>query len=267
MKKTLISSIILIFNIYSFGQNLDYSISLKYNQPYTNSIEKTPYVYLYSPSTAYSTYFSNAGIKETYNSKPGIKFSGNFSYNFNSHLFLEGGLQLNLIRFQQETEVLTTSLSEFEIVYDIEFQDSLGNPLYPIIIGQNIVYEDQDKLGNTSALYSEIPIQIGYSFFNNKLKCKIGLITSFLAYAEVYVYDKINSIDYTTISVKKDKTGDGFTNLMWNGNIELEYLVFEKIGLSLGYTRSLNSFYDESVSIGSPKYNLFSIGITYNFLN
>ena len=267
MKRTFLISILLIcIHLVSHSQNLNYSISLSYNQSYTKSIEETPYLYLYEPATGYSSYFSNAGFKESYNSKSGAKLSGNFSYDINSRLFIEAGLQLNLIRFQQETEVITNDLSEFEIVYDFEFLDSAGNPVFPILTSENIVYTDQNKLGNTSALYTEIPIQIGYSFLNNKLKCKIGLITSFLAYAEVYVFDSQNTLDYTTISVKKDKSADGFKNLVWNGNIELEYLVYNNIGLNLSYSRSLNSFYDDNISIGNPKYNIFSIGLSYNFL-
>ena len=104
---------------------------------------------------------------------------------------------------------------------------------------------------------------IGYSFLNNKLKCKFGLTTSFISYAQIYKYD---SDIYNNWNVIKDKSTDGFTNLLWSGNIEIVYLVYQNIGINFNYNRSFNSVYDDDASIGKPKYNIFSVGLTYNFI-
>ena len=129
-----------------------------------------------------------------------------------------------------------------------------------------MINDNYDKLGCTSTFYTEIPILLAYSF-NNKIKCNLGIITSFLAYAEVYKKDYNNPLTYNTNAIIKDKTADGFTNLLWNGKIGIEYLAFKNIGLNFDYVRSLNSIYDEDKSMGKPKYNIFSLGISYHFLN
>jgi hypothetical protein len=252
--------VLLSFSAYS--QKFNYSITASYNQAFIPEIKKD--IPTASYASGYTTIILNSGIKESYSSKSGGKLSGNFSYSFNSRLFIEGGLQLNLVRYNKTSEMID---GEYDGLEYVPYGDIITDTSGLIIVSPNqILYEDQDKLGNTSALYTEIPIQIGYSFFNSKLKCKIGFTTSFLAYAEVYVFNTETNINYYNVAVEKDKTADGFKNMVWNGNVELEYLVYKNIGLNLNYSRSLNSIYDDEASIGNPNYNLFSLGITYNFL-
>jgi len=222
-------------------------------------------------------------LKENYSSKSGGKISGNFSYSVNSRLTIESGLQFNLIRYQQNSELVldnseASSLSDlfgtsspvFEVgelygtLYGtISRRDDNGNLLIDPGTGELISSSNvntDDKLGNTATLYTEIPIKIGYSFFQNKLKFKLGIISSFLTYNSVYKTE----YELYTSEVEKVKTADGFSNIMWNGNIEIDYQIFKTIGVNLNYTRSLNSIYDKNASVGKPKFNIFSLGLSYH---
>lgn len=282
MKKILVILLLLISDI-SFGQKINYSISASYNQPYIASIEESQEITTSVPaSTGYISYTNLGHLKESYSSKSGGKVRGNISYSVNSRLIIESGLQFNLIRYQKSSEVI---MDDYE---SISFSDLFGDPSEVFEVGETyggltgtivprddnsdllidntdniLVFYDNndDKLGNTTTLYTEIPIKFGYSFFQNKLKFKLGVITSILSYNAVYESNyEINSTE-----IIKDKTADGFSNVMWNGNIEIDYQIFKTIGVNLNYTRSFNSIYDEDASIGKPKFNIFSLGLSYHF--
>lgn len=274
--KKVIFIVLALISINCFAQKINYSIELSYNQPFISEIKNKV------PSAQYNTgYISispNYNIKETYDSKSGFNFGGKVSYLISEKISIQAGLKVNLIRYKQATIIDNTDVDNITIGTFIES----GEP-YGILQGTitardedcNLIisgiepftpYEpkDSDKLGNTSILYTEIPIQFGYSFFNNKLKCKLGIITSLLTYSEVYKYNT-EFLDFNN-TILKDKSGDGFSNVVWNGSFELEYMVLNKVGLTLNYSRSFNSIYDDDISIGSPKYNIFSLGLTYNFI-
>ena len=190
MKKTLFISLIFILaSLFSYGQKFNYNIKLSYNLPYIAEIKETPNLYPpISTTTGFSSYTTNYTLNESYSSKSGGRISGNIVYQINSRLIIEGGIQLNLLRFQQKTEV--TGLDDIFSGRIIEIDTSLiiGEPFWEIYPETRLPVENKDDLGKSSVLYTEIPINIGYTFFNNKLKCKLGIISSFLAYAEVYDY-------------------------------------------------------------------------------
>ncbi|MFC2152314.1 outer membrane beta-barrel protein [Bacteroidota bacterium] len=255
MKFFLLPGFILL-SIFTYSQDIKYSIKLNYNYPFISDVvEEEPTVY-YSPSAAGFVYINDGTVVETYKSKSGGKLSGNINYAINSRLSIEGGLQLNLIRYQQDTYIKT--IDYYEVI--TEAFDTILVSFFPDITtdSQSQRSSEYDKLGNTTALYTAIPIKIGYSFLKNKLMCKMGVIPSFLSYAETYEFANYNQIE-------KNTSADGFKNLVWNVSLEFEYLVYKNIGIDLNYSRSLNSIYDKDASIGVPKYNIFSVGISYNF--
>ncbi|NOQ26548.1 MAG: outer membrane beta-barrel protein [Bacteroidales bacterium] len=268
MKKILFLGFVFL-SLSSHSHNLNYSISIKYNQSFINSVETKPDMPDYSTSSAGGIFYSNiGGIKESYTSKSGGSINGKFSFSVYSGFFIESGLQLSLIQFKKESEIVSTDISELEIqIFNSgsSINNVFGSFFPPITSAYIIENENTEKLGNTSTVYSEIPILLGYSFFNNRLKCKLGIITSFLAHAEVYTYDYDNPQGYFTNDIIKDKSADGFKNLIWNGSLEIEYLFYKNISVNLNYSRSLNSIYDDYASVGEPKYNVFSLGISYNF--
>ncbi len=261
MKKIFVIAI-LLSSLSSFGQKLNYRVELNYNLPYIAEVENDVPTAQYNNSSGYTIITTQAGIKETYESKSGAKFSGRLSYQISNNLYLESGISLNLIRFKQSQIVDADfdNILDGITIEDIYAGDSLWGPAFTDyeLIGTN------NDLGKTTIIYTEIPIIIGYSFFDNKLKCKLGLSASFLTYSEIYKYN--TDCFYNSNSVIIDSSSDGLNNLVFNGNLEIEYLVYKNIGLSINYQRSLNSIYDDSYSVGDPKYNLLSLGVSYNFL-
>lgn len=274
MKKTLIICFtLLILPSIIFGQKISYNVKLCYNLPYIADIKETPNLYpSISTTTGYTSYTTSYTLNENYSSKSGARISGNLIYQLNSRLTIEGGLQLNLIRYKQSTTINNNDLQLTGI--NINTLAEEGNP-YGVIYGENferdtsgfIIFPSNesisldDDLGKTNILYTEIPLLVGYSFFNNQLFCRIGISAAFLTYSEVYKYN-LESYSFVT-QVEKDKSSDGFTNFVLNGNVEIEYFFYKNIGLNLSYNRSFNSVYDENASIGKPKYNIFSLGISY----
>lgn len=258
--KRLLVVVLFLLNINCFGQKINYRIELSYNTPYIaevkNNIPSGQY------NIGYTSIITNTGIKETYDSKSGVKFSGRLSYQISSKLHLESGLSLSIIRFKQSQIVnsnFDNILIDNIIIGDIYTSDSLWGP-----ITDNEFIETNKNLGKTSVLYTEIPIIVGYSFFNNKLICKLGMSASFLTYSEVYKYN--TDYFYNSNPVIVDSSSDGLNNLLLNGHLEIEYLVYKNIGLNMNYQRSFNSIYDDNMSVGDPKYNLFSLGVSYSFL-
>lgn len=247
-----------------YSQKFNFSISASYNQTFIADIEKTAPNSRYPLSSGYSSVFYSK-IKENYQSNSGAKIQGSISYKLNAKLFIESGLQISMHRFNKLTYIEPLG-SEFSDDIIISNSDTSG-----IIVGEFPTYslENKEKVGDTRTIYTEIPIKIGYAFLNSRLKCKLGILTSFLAYADVYEFNNyFNSDPYYNemiIDVEKNTSADGFKNLMFNGNIEIDYLVYRSFGLNLSYLYSLNSIYDKDASIGKPKYNLLSIGVSYNF--
>jgi len=205
MRKLFLTLTILFIFFTGYGQKLNYSLNASVNYPYIANIEETPEAI--NLSTGY--YYTTQGyLSEQYSEKISGKVSGRFSYQISNRLFIGGGLQFNLIRFQQSTyikgiEDLTFSGEwDFDLIaIEGEPYGSIYGPGYLIDEDGNIIHKDglpvlvlpttenNTDLGKTNLLYTEIPIHFGYSFFNNKLNLKLGITLSFLVYAEVYTYN------------------------------------------------------------------------------
>ena len=163
MKKYLFIVLILLSLLSSYAQKLQYSVKFSYSQPYIADVEQTLNYSPISATSGYTNVITSPGLKETYSSKSGGKLNGNLSYSINSRLFIEGGIQLNLVRYQQKTELSSDTYELFsglggDIVFaagepfgiitadpywDLEYTNSRGDAL-----------ANSDKLGNTSTLYT-----------------------------------------------------------------------------------------------------------------
>jgi len=260
MKKLLLLYFVILSTLNVNAQKASYSIDLDFHYPYIASSEQN---YEYYPSS--TGYIIVPGFKETYDAKTGIKLSGQVKFKLANNISIGTGINFNLIRFKRNVEIMYPYPDLEEGVFAIDSSVVIGSPIGYIGINDIQLSGGQnDDIGKTSILYTEIPIYLNYSLFNQKVSIGIGLTASFLTYSSVYIYDVDNSYLYSFPEVKKDKTSDGLTNLMWSGNIEVEYLVFRNIGAKLSYSRSFNSVYDTDESYGTPKYNLFTLGVSYH---
>ncbi|HRW63812.1 MAG TPA: outer membrane beta-barrel protein [Bacteroidales bacterium] len=260
MKKLFLVYFVILSTLHLNAQKAGYSINLDFHYPYLASSEQD---YEYYPSS--TGYVISPGFKESYDAKTGIKLSGQVKFNLANNLSIGTGLNFNLIRFKRNIEIVNPYADLIENVVVVDSNLIIGSPIGYIGLNEILSSGDQnDDVGKTNILYTEIPIYLNYSLFNQKVSLAIGLTASFLTYSSVYIYDVDNTYLYSFPEVVKDKTSDGLSNLMWSGNIEIEYLVFRNIGAKLSYTRSFNSVYDEDEIYGNPKYNLFTLGVSYH---
>lgn len=265
MKYILFICLLFFSSLLSYAQKINYSINLDFHLPYIAPSEKNYETY---PSS--TGYITTPGIKENYSENLGGKLGGQMQLNITNNLSISTGLRFNLIRFKRNDKMInpTLNLSDRTFLVDSSFINIYSPDTSGLIITPVVSYTfDQDKdLGKSSILYTEIPIHINYAFLNQKLFVKIGINVAFLTYSEIYKYSVDESYFFSMPTVEKDKSSDGLTNLMWSGNIGIEYVVYKNIGLNLNYSRSFNSIYDEDASVGKPKYNIFSVGLSYHFI-
>lgn len=257
--KRIVFFLSLLLSISTYSQEFNYSISASYNQTFISDIRKQQLFPIASYSMG-NVIYSNVTIKEKYTSRSGFNVQANISYKLLPKVFIESGLQINVHRYNKITEIdhINNDLSNIVIIDN----DTTGFPTEDF---SEYEIENENRIGDTRTIYLEIPIKIGYSFLESKLKCKLGIISSFLAYADVYQFNYEYTLNQIKIDVKKDKSADGFNNLMFSGNIELDYLLYKGLGINISYAYSFNSIYNSETSIGKPKYNLLSAGISYRF--
>ena len=185
--RTLFTVVFLHSIIISNAQKINYSVHLNLNYPYLKSSTKNPETF---PATI--GYITLPGYKESFNNKLGFNLGGQLSYNITNKLKIETGLHFNLIRFKRNIELTGLNINPHDEIYvphslldDIIISDSLviGTPI-------NITSFKQDEnIGKSSILYTQIPVHISYAFFNQKLLFKLGITASFLTYSEVYKYN------------------------------------------------------------------------------
>jgi len=256
MKNILVIALLLTSSI-SFGQKISYSISASYNQAFIEDIKKDLFD---SPSLPYitnGTYPTKVGyILEDYSSKSGGKINLKLNYHIASIFFLETGIQFSLVRFNKFTSINipTSSSSNQKLIPYSTMPDTEYESFNITSDSQGYSTHDVIRIGNQSILYTEIPLNFGVSFFDKKLNFSMGVLTSFMTYSLVY-----------TQIIENDYSGEDFTQILLSGIIEMDYQIYRNIGINVNYTHSFNPVHVENASIGKPKLNIFSLGLSYHF--
>lgn len=228
------------------------------------------------PASGYTSYTTNLGsIKESYESNVGFEVTSSFQAWEFKNFFLRSGLGIQYLRFHKkitmENQVQNLIITP-GIFPGTDFQ--MGNP-YGVIVGgiyprdgnvqwlpaQGQLFETNPNLGKTTALYLQIPVSIGRTFFSDKLMVAANLQAQFLAHATVVKEEYL----YSGMTEYKDKSADGFSNTLFLIGVESAYKIVKPISLSLAYNRSLTPIYDERSQVGGKTFfNNVSLGVNYS---
>lgn len=260
-------------------KNLSLSFSGNYSLNGTTTKSNKLQTTQSDPATGFTVTIVNVGsVRESYSGRPGFDFNVRGQvYQFNK-FFIETGLGINYARFKRTIEVVELLGSQVSIVpggqvgsiggnYGIIIgspmvRDSLGR----IIIGRqpDIMPQPDEKIGETSTLYLQIPVTVGRHFWNERFQVRAGLVMSALLRATEYK-SAFSNFPQPTLYIYKETSGEGFNNLLINASTEFTYNITKQVGLSSSLLHSFSGIYDETNRPGGKaKLTTVSFGVRYS---
>ncbi len=260
------------------AQKLNYSFGFHINKLQIGNLTHTPEYPNIPAGAGYYTVISGYGLEEKYNENIGFKFLGNIDITVSDKFSIRSGIRLNLLRFQQQTIItsnyesvgLSITAGGGTVITDLGnpigfLRDANGNLINVdgSLYNQNTnagLDANSSDVGRTNILYTEIPISAIYKY--RRFKFETGISASIRTYSNRYMleYDMLEGI--RTINKYND---NGINNVIWLMNVGVSYALFNGIDFNLQYSRGLNGIYTNSLgNNGIPKYNIFSLGVTYN---
>jgi hypothetical protein len=246
--------LLLFINSFSFGQLKRFSFQIAGNYPLIANQVVNENISLFrhtsSGSLTSTDYFSS--IREKYEGYMGINVKGFIDYQIFNKIFISGGLTIDYLRFKRSTVYESSddgiSIQPAVLPPTGELPLTTAN----VFFSQGSRMEDK-RAGESTATYVQIPVLMGTSFFGDKLQLKAGSSIALLAKGTLYK----SSTGY------KDESADGFNNCLFNGLVDVSWQI-KSIGINLNYQRSFSSIYDKEQSIGRPKFNILSLGVSYS---
>lgn len=260
-------------------KNLSFSLSGNYAligaTTKSNKIQVIPVV----PSSGSTVTTVNVGsVRESYSGRPGFDFNVRGQvYQFNN-FFIETGLGINYSRFKRTIEVVELPGSQVSIVpigqvgsiggnYGVIIGSPIGrDSLNRVIIGRqpSMITEADEKLGETSTLYIQVPVTIGRNFWNERFQVRAGLIMSALLRATEYK-SVFSNFPQPTLYTSNETSGEGFNNLLISASTEFTYNITRQVGLSTSLLHSFSGIYSEDNRPGGKaQLTTVSFGVRYS---
>jgi hypothetical protein len=257
-------------------KNLSLSLSGNYSLIGTTTKSNKMQVIPVVPSSGSTVTTVNVGsIRESYSGRLGFDFNVRGQvYQFNK-FFIETGLGINYARFRRSIEVAALSGSQPIIVpggtiggnYGVIFGSPIGrDSLNRVIIGgqSGTTLESDEKIGETSTWYLQIPVTIGRHFWNDRFQVRAGLIMSALLRATEYK-SVFSNIPQPTLYTYRETSGEGFNNLLISASTEFTYSITKQVGITTNLLHSFSGIYDETNRPGGKaKLTTVSFGMRYS---
>lgn len=271
MKRNILT-IICIFIVLSLSaQKINYSFGFQFNKLKIGSLTHTQEYPDASSGAGYYTIINGYNIKEKYNDNIGVKALANVDYSLTERFSIRSGLRLNLLRFQQKVSLKSDNSSigvipitdggSINILAD--YGTPIGYDLDGNYYGQIVVNDldvDLSKVGKTTVLYTEIPISALFKY--RRLKFETGLTASIRTFSKRAV---LESNELSGLSVNNRYNDSSINSIVWLMNLGISYNIISGVDFTMQYSRGLNGIYTNSIgNSGIPKYNIFSLGVTYN---
>jgi opacity protein-like surface antigen len=198
-------------------------------------------------------------LQETFNNNLGISAGGKIQYELGKKFYLETGIDLSLVRFQRKFQlVFPEEINQYEPVNGQSYGNHWTGRDY-----QSTFYEQSEKVGKTSILYLNIPVELGYSF-NEKFNIKSGLVIGTVPYSETYVQGlKMQNGTGYQVVLTKDRSSNGINNFNLALNAGISYKIIPKISADLNYSKYFTSIYYSNENAHKAKIHLFNLGFSY----
>ena len=124
----------------------------------------------------------------------------------------------------------------------------------------DLTFKPDNRNGETTALYLQIPVTAGTTFFKDRLLVQTGLTTSWIVRGTEYK----SLFSYSTYETRKQNTTDEFNSVQFGLSLQTSYRITKTIGIEVSAQKSLSKMYDRE-STGKGKFNAVSLGVSYNF--
>ena len=260
-------------------KNLSLSFSGNYSLNGTTTKSNKLHTTQSDPATGFTVTTVNVGsLRESYSGRPGFDFNVRGQvYQFNK-FFIETGLGINYSRFKRTIEVVELPGSQVSIVpigqvgsiggnYGVIIGSPIGrDSLNRVIIGRqpSMIPEADEKLGETSTLYIQVPVTIGRHFWNERFQVRAGLVMSALLRATEYK-PGYSYYQQPAFYAYKETSGDGFNNLLVSASTEFTYSITKQVGITTNLLHSFSGIYDENNRPGGKaKLTTVSFGMRYS---
>lgn len=233
------------------------------------------------PATGFTVTTVNVGsLRESYSGRPGFDFNVRGQvYQFNK-FFIETGLGINYSRFKRTIEVVELAGSQVSIMPGGTLGGGAIGSNYGVIIGSPMVRdslgriimgrqpgslpEPDEKIGETTTLYMQIPVIIGRHFWNERFQVRVGLVMSALLRATEYK-PGYSYYQQPAFYAYKETSGDGFNNLLVSASTEFTYSITKQVGITTNLLHSFSGIYDENNRPGGKaKLTTVSFGMRYS---
>ncbi len=276
--KNIVLLALMLLGFASEAQIKRYSFRVAANYPLIKDVTTSDVMTLTTPwymGTSGSNpinYTAETTIRQSFNGRMGFDASGNIDYAVSKKFFLTTGLTISYLRFKQiiTIEGLGTSQSLTEIPAisggiigdfygSITFRNTGGN-----IVTQPAQLTQSDKLGETTTLYLQTPVLVGVSLLKDKLLIRGGVTFSFLLNATRYKSQSSYNGTAFVSSDYKDNTKEGYTDVMASGTVQATYLITKRIGVDFSFNKYFTSIYSNTDQSKKAKYNVLSLGLSYN---
>jgi hypothetical protein len=253
--------LLLFCSITSHAQLKQISFHLSPNFPLIGNSKTTEQLVWGHPS---------ASIVESYKGRIGFTSSSTIDYQLSHQFFISSGLQIQYIRYKRDIEISFNQSSLVPGTLPIGNFVVQGSPLN-VIQGSTPLtpadyfggssslssFSSPNNLGETTALYCQVPILAGAHLLKGKLFIKAGPSVAFLARG---TFERKRFYSSGGVETEIDKSGDGFTNTLLNGLFSVSWSVWKNINTDLMYLHSFSAINEN----GNAKYNVLSLGISYN---
>ncbi len=278
-------SIVVIFLavLQANAQLIKWEISLTPNYTFIGDQREEKATTISSPTTGYYSNSLNYKLEENYQGRFGTQLSFLGSKQVAPRISIKTGIGLSLHRFKRANLVISNWLNNVTylpvvpgvptgdnhglIIGSIALiRDSSGVPIKnPAYTGS--IPQDDEKLGETNALYMQIPVLFSYAL-NKKFTLSTGTQFSTLMVASEFQRRTMFSYSTGQYSINENSwnnSADGFNKLLVFVSLEIIYSVTRHFNLQAAYQRSLSPIYDASkLFSGEAKYNSASLGLSYS---
>jgi hypothetical protein len=280
--KRILLFILIAENISCFAQIKGYSVHIGPNYTSIGNVTYTSQSTVLMPSyTGFSSYVSTVNtVHQSFDGMAGAEASGKLDYTLPGRFFLTSGLTINYLRFKQSAFIETLSgppATDFPPTMATE-GSPMGGFYFRNMNGdrqpqklETIAMPVDKRLGKTQVWYVQVPVMVGTSFWNNRLVVRGGFTASYVVHASQY--QAKYSIDYSSstgpsgqIDVKSVNATNNFTSVSVGSILQSTYYITKNIGIDLSAQRSFSGVYKSENGSPKPKYNTFSLGVSYSFV-
>lgn len=265
-----ICTILLAFTmVTAYSQISGFRIKAGVNTGFVGSYSTPLKLNTYTPSPGYYSSSPNLwSLKYTYEAKPGFEAGAAFDYPLGKRFYITSGLDVSLIRYKSVAKAKNISMADPIVGSDL-YGGIVGTPFGAIQAGRDLDHEripdspsirieddNENKLGNTSLVFINVPLLIGTNILKDKAFVRAGLTGSFIAHASTWQWRQTLS----RYSIERDNNAaDNFNRISASATLQAGLNITSNLALQLSGQYFVRPLYKE----GDQRMTTASAGLVY----